>query len=135
MGSCGKCTKITWQPRFIIRQAATGESMPPDMSAATRPPVPTGRPPGPGISRRYNNTSRGVTSTKMLTSGSRRLTLAPVSRSTRLPSLRLSSSEVRGNALSDRLAVMRKVEKLRPSVSLSSAASMASSERGTLRHL
>ena len=30
------------------RQAATGESMPPESSARTRPEVPTGKPPGPG---------------------------------------------------------------------------------------
>jgi hypothetical protein len=30
-------------PRFIMRQAATGESMPPESSAATRPELPTGK--------------------------------------------------------------------------------------------
>ena len=37
----------TEHPRFIRRNAATGESMPPDMSAATRPLTPVGSPPGP----------------------------------------------------------------------------------------
>ena len=32
-----------------IRHAATGESMPPESSAATVPPEPTGRPPGPAL--------------------------------------------------------------------------------------
>jgi hypothetical protein len=36
------------QPRFIMRQAATGESIPPESSAATRPELPTGKPPAPG---------------------------------------------------------------------------------------
>src|SRR2546426_1112878 len=31
-----------------MRQDATGESMPPEISAATVPPEPTGSPPGPG---------------------------------------------------------------------------------------
>ena len=35
-------------PRFIRRQTATGESMPPDSSAITRPEEPTGKPPAPG---------------------------------------------------------------------------------------
>ena len=38
----------TAQPRRIIRNAATGESMPPESRHATRPPVPVGRPPAPG---------------------------------------------------------------------------------------
>ncbi len=40
--------KITRQPRFIMRHDATGESMPPESSAATVPEEPTGSPPGPG---------------------------------------------------------------------------------------
>ncbi len=32
-----------------MRQAATGESMPPLMSTTTLPLAPTGRPPGPGV--------------------------------------------------------------------------------------
>ena len=36
------------QPRFIIRHAATGESMPPDSRHATRPAVPIGQPARPG---------------------------------------------------------------------------------------
>ena len=47
-GKAWKCTGTTMQPRFIMRQAATGESIPPERSAATRPEVPTGNPPGPG---------------------------------------------------------------------------------------
>ena len=39
---------IAPQPRRIIRIAATGESMPPESSTSTRPPVPTGSPPAPG---------------------------------------------------------------------------------------
>ena len=48
-GTLWKCTKSTRQPRFIMRQAATGESIPPESSAATVPLAPTGRPPGPSI--------------------------------------------------------------------------------------
>src|SRR2546422_1394048 len=33
-GTLWKCTNTTRQPRFIIRHAATGESMPPESSAA-----------------------------------------------------------------------------------------------------
>jgi hypothetical protein len=47
-GNAWKFTNRTLQPRFIIRQAATGESIPPESSASTRPDEPTGRPPGPG---------------------------------------------------------------------------------------
>ena len=36
---------VTAQPRFIILNAATGESIPPDKRATTRPAVPVGRPP------------------------------------------------------------------------------------------
>src|SRR6059036_1025191 len=36
-GTLWKCTNTTRQPRFIIRHAATGESMPPDSNAATVP--------------------------------------------------------------------------------------------------
>ena len=46
-GTLWKCTKSTRHPRFIMRQAATGESIPPESSAVTVPAVPTGRPPGP----------------------------------------------------------------------------------------
>src|SRR6058998_1451949 len=42
-GTLWKCTNTTRQPRFIIRHAATGESMPPESSAAT---VPGGLPVG-----------------------------------------------------------------------------------------
>ena len=44
-----KWTAIGSAPRRIIRQAATGESMPAERRATTGPAVPTGRPPGPGI--------------------------------------------------------------------------------------
>ena len=47
-GTLWKWTKTTRAPRFIRRQAATGESIPPESRAATVPPVPTGSPPGPG---------------------------------------------------------------------------------------
>ena len=47
-GKAWKWMGTTVQPRFIIRQAATGESIPPESSAATRPEVPTGKPPAPG---------------------------------------------------------------------------------------
>ncbi len=47
-GNAWKCAKTTVQPRFMRRQAATGESMPPESSAITRPALPTGKPPGPG---------------------------------------------------------------------------------------
>jgi len=40
-----KCKKKQRKPRRIIRYAATGESMPPDMSATARPLIPTGNPP------------------------------------------------------------------------------------------
>jgi hypothetical protein len=46
-GTLWKCTNSTRQPRFIMRHAATGESMPPESSAATVPEAPTGSPPGP----------------------------------------------------------------------------------------
>jgi len=45
-GSPAKCSGITPQPRFIIIQAATGESIPPEISATTRPSIPSGSPPG-----------------------------------------------------------------------------------------
>ena len=44
-------------PRFIIRYAATGESMPPDISATARPLIPTGSPPCPGCPPVKTNTS------------------------------------------------------------------------------
>jgi len=37
----------TVHPLFIRRQAATGESIPPESRAATRPELPTGKPPAP----------------------------------------------------------------------------------------
>ncbi len=37
---------MTAQPRFIMRCAATGESIPPDSRQVTRPAVPVGSPPG-----------------------------------------------------------------------------------------
>ena len=43
-----KCRKSQRSPRRIIRYAATGESIPPDMSTSARPLIPTGRPPWPG---------------------------------------------------------------------------------------
>ena len=46
-GSCGSARTSTVQPRFIIRHAATGESMPPESRHTTRPAVPVGSPPGP----------------------------------------------------------------------------------------
>ena len=44
-----KWTAIGSAPRRIIRQVATGESIPADRSVTTGPAVPTGNPPGPGI--------------------------------------------------------------------------------------
>ena len=38
-------SEIMAEARRIIRYAATGESMPPDMSATARPLIPTGNPP------------------------------------------------------------------------------------------
>ena len=107
-GKLWKCTKVTSQPRFIIRQAATGESMPPESSAITLPPTPTGSPPGPRTSSKYTRASLGSISTKMLTSGFLRLTAAPVSLCTTVPRSRFISGEVRGKDLWPRLAVMRK---------------------------
>ncbi len=43
-----KCRKSQRNPRRIIRYAATGESMPPDISTRARPLMPTGSPPWPG---------------------------------------------------------------------------------------
>ena len=64
---------------IIMRQAATGESMPPERRAATLPLVPTGRPPGPWVSWKYTRACWGSSSTKTFSSGCFRLTLAPVS--------------------------------------------------------
>ena len=50
-GKLWKWTRTVRQPRWTMRQAATGESMPPDMSVTVLPLAPTGSPPGPGSSR------------------------------------------------------------------------------------
>ena len=47
--SCGSGRSTTRQPRRIIRQAATGESMPPESRQATRPLTPVGSPPAPAL--------------------------------------------------------------------------------------
>src|SRR5436309_190173 len=63
-------------PRFAMSQAATGESIPPESSASTRPDVPTGSPPGP-LSFSLN---RWMTFSRMsrwnVTSGRMRFTLS-----------------------------------------------------------
>ena len=43
-----KWTATGSAPRRIIRQVATGESIPAESRVTTGPAVPTGRPPGPG---------------------------------------------------------------------------------------
>lgn len=45
-GALWNVMKSVGQPRFMIIQAATGESMPPESSVSTRGLLPTGRPPG-----------------------------------------------------------------------------------------
>ena len=52
-----KCRKSQRSPRRIIRYAATGESMPPDISTSARPLMLTGSPPWPGSPSVNTNTS------------------------------------------------------------------------------
>ena len=95
-GTLWKCTNTTRQPRFIMRQAATGESMPPESSAATVPLPPTGRPPGPGRRSSETKASSGSTSTTISTSGCSRSTRVATRCSTNAPSARFSSTLVSG---------------------------------------
>ena len=57
------------QPRFIIIHAATGESMPPDMSTTTLPSEPTGRPPSAAMVRVETSVRSRPTSIVTVTSG------------------------------------------------------------------
>ena len=99
-----KCRKSQRSPRRIIRYAATGESMPPDMSTRAWPLIPTGRPPWPGWPSVYTNTSCWSTSTNTVLSGCFRLTGYPYARWTSAPILVASSAELSGNRLSRRRA-------------------------------
>ena len=84
-GTLWKWTKSTRQPRFIMRHAATGESIPPDSNAATVPLAPTGSPPGPAMRSRYTNVSAGRTSTWMVRAGWVRSTRVRTRSSTKAP--------------------------------------------------
>ena len=75
-----------------MRHAATGESMPPEMSAATVPLAPTGSPPGPGRRSSEMNVSSGSTSTTISTSGCSRSTRVATCSSTKAPRARFSST-------------------------------------------
>ena len=97
-----KCRKVQRSPRFIIRYAATGESMPPDISATARPLIPTGSPPCPGCPPVKTNTSWVSTSTKISVSGCLSDTGSPCAALTSAPISAFSCSEVTGNRLSRR---------------------------------
>src|SRR5215831_16346400 len=107
-GTLWKWTKRTRQPRFIMRQAATGESMPPEMRAATVPAEPTGSPPGPGQRSGYTKAWWGSTSTWISRAAWWRSTRASgrLAR-TCAPSSRLRSVDVSGKVLNARLRPSR----------------------------
>ena len=48
-GGLWKCIASIVTPRRITSMPATGESIPPDNISTVLPPVPTGKPPGPGM--------------------------------------------------------------------------------------
>jgi hypothetical protein len=90
-----KCTGMIPHPRFIISQAATGESIPLDSNATTLPWLPKGNPPGPGIVWPKTRTRSVRTSTPMSTSASLdRSTPAPVACTMASPTRRSISGEM-----------------------------------------
>ena len=90
------------QPRFIMSHDATGESIPPDRRESTPPLEPTGIPPGPFTFSTETRAASEIISMYMVRSGVSRSTEHPMPTSA-LPISLLTSCEVIGNRLSERL--------------------------------
>ena len=98
-----------------MRQAATGESMPPERSASTRPLEPTGSPPAPGTFSSEKKARPGRMSTATVSAAASRSTVAPVAAWIMRPSTVFTSGEVSAKRLSLRLVRTRKLGSATPS--------------------